>query len=106
MWGRPSPAKCTNSLLPQVRQSARDLLAETSARWLDQRSCDSMVRRKFLVSPTRSLIASDAATEAARLTAEFRMPEVSQVSTVPRGLSGKMQLRHAVSPGRMFIVVA
>ena len=49
---------------------------------------------------------SVAATDATRLTAEFRMPEVSQVSTMPRGESGKMQARHAVWPGRTFSVTA
>jgi hypothetical protein len=53
-----------------------------------------------------SLIASVAASEAAKFTAEFKMPEVSQVSTNPVGLCGKMQLRQAVSPGITFIVAA
>jgi len=47
-----------------------------------------------------------AAIEATRLTAEFRMPAVSQVSTMPRGESGKMQARQAVCPGTTFKVTA
>ncbi len=47
-----------------------------------------------------------AAIEAPRLTAEFRMPTVSQVSTIPFGGSGKMQVRQAVFPGRIFKVAA
>ena len=53
-----------------------------------------------------NLVASVAAIDATRFTAEFRIPEVSQVSTIPRGESGKMQARQAVSPGRMFNVTA
>jgi hypothetical protein len=64
------------------------------------------VRRIFERAPTRNFSASVAAIEATRFTAEFKMPAVSQVSTVPRGDSGKMQARHAVSPGRMFMVTA
>ena len=44
----------------------------------------------------RSLRASVAWREAARLTAVERMPAVSQVSTVPVGGLGKMQARQAV----------
>src|SRR5438045_4597286 len=95
-----------NSRLPQTRHAGRGLFAETSARSLLQRSYESRVRRNVLLAPTRSLIASVAAIDATRFTAEFKMPEVSQVSTLPRGPSGKMQLRHAVSPGMTFMVVA
>src|SRR6266576_160034 len=95
-----------NSRRQQVQQSGLGLSAETSARWLVRRSWESRVRRSLLLLPISSLIASVAARDAARFTAEFKMPEVSQVSTVPRGLSGKMQLKHEVSPGTTFIVAA
>ena len=48
--------------------------------------------------------ASVAATDATRFTAEFKIPEVSQVSTIPRGESGKMHARQAVCPGTTFNV--
>jgi hypothetical protein len=54
--------------------------------------------------PTSIFIASLAATDATTFTAVFKMPEVSQVSTIPRGESGKMQARHAVFPGKIFSV--
>ena len=53
-----------------------------------------------------SFIASVAAIDATRFTAEFRMPEVSQVSTIPLGESGKIQARQAVSSGSTVMVTA
>jgi hypothetical protein len=50
------------------------------------------------------LTASVAATAAIRLTAEFKMPDVSHVSTNPVGESGKMHAIQAVSPGITFNV--
>ena len=64
------------------------------------------MRRSLSRAPTMSFIASVAAIDATRFTAEFRMPEVSQVSTIPFGESGKMQARQAVSPGSTFMVTA
>ncbi len=48
-----------------------------------------------LVGLDQQFYASVAAMEATRLTAEFRIPAVSQVSKVPCGGSEKMQARHA-----------
>ena len=61
-----------------------------------QRSNDSRVRRIRWGWLVRSLRASLAWSEAARLTAVERMPAVSQVSTGPVGGLGKMQVRQAV----------
>src|SRR5579872_1673514 len=93
---------------PQARHPERGLAAEISAGKLVQRSNESRVRRTMgACGPwTRTLSASVAAIEATRFTAEFRMPEVSQVSTIPRGESGKMQARHAVCRGTTFNVTA
>src|SRR5512146_3347492 len=88
----------------QARQPARDLAAEISARSFSQTSKERSVRRILSRAPTRYLIASVALRLAAALTAEFRMPLVSQVSKMPLGELGKTQARHAVSPGRIFMV--
>src|ERR1700722_2633701 len=93
---------------PQTRHPVRGFAAEISARSFDQRSKESRVLRRLgeLWPPTNNFSASVAAIDATRLTAEFRIPEVSQVSTMPRGESGKMQPRHAVSAGSTFSVTA
>src|ERR1700722_6033455 len=93
---------------PQARQPDLGLAAEISACSLVQRSKDSRERRKVGAEgpATSSFSASVAAIDATRFTAEFRMPEDSQVSTIPRGESGKMQVRQAVWPGRIFRVTA
>src|ERR1035441_10498729 len=100
MCGRPSPARWMKSRSPQARQPGRGLAAEISACSFVHTSNESRVRRSSgaLAPPTRSLSASVAAIDATRFTAELRMPEVSQVSTMPRGESGKMQARQAVAP--------
>src|SRR5579872_5592266 len=93
---------------PQARHEVRGLAAEISACSFVQRSKERRVRRRVGASEswTRILSASVAAIDATRFTAEFRMPEVSQVSTMPRGESGKMQAIHAVCPGTTFNVTA
>src|ERR1035437_345798 len=93
---------------PQARQPGRGLAAEISACPLFQTSNESNVRRSCgeLEPPIRNLSASVAAMDATRLTAELRMPEVSQVSTMPRGESGKMHARQAVCFGTMLRVTA
>src|SRR5215472_11194396 len=108
MCGRPSPARWMKSCSPQARQPGRGDAAEISAESLVQRSKERSVRRMLGESEpaTRNLRASVAATDATRLTAEFKMPEVSQVSTMPRGESGKMQERQAVRFGMTFNVTA
>src|SRR5579863_712424 len=92
----------------QARQPGRGLPALISACSLVQTSNESRVLRRCgdFDPPTSSFSVSVAAIDATRLTAEFRMPEVSQVSTIPRGESGKMQARQAVSPGSTFKVAA
>src|SRR5258708_3434890 len=92
----------------QARQPGRGLAAEISACSLDQTSNETKLRRSWgEPGPlTKNLSASVAATDATRFTAELRIPEVSQVSTMPRGESGKMQARQAVWPGTMFRVTA
>src|SRR5215469_4386848 len=101
---------------PQTSQSGRGLAAETSERSEVQRSKERRVRRMRLDWPVRYLRDSVTCSEAAKLTAVERIPEVSQVSTGPLGGLGKMQARQAVTdevggsslprPGRMFIVAA
>src|SRR5579862_9703595 len=91
-----------------ARQPGRGLAAEISACSLLQTSNESKVRRRSgeVGPPTRNLIASVAATDATKFTAELRIPDVSQVSTMPRGESGKIQARQAVCPGMTFKVTA
>src|SRR6266550_1345361 len=96
---------------PQARHPGSGRAAETSARSLVQTSQESRLRRIFDSAPTdraptRNFKVSVATIDATKLTAEFRMPAVSQVATVPRGGSGKTQARQAVSPGRTFNVAA
>src|SRR5579863_7409649 len=93
---------------PQARHPARGRAAEISACSLFQTSNESNERLSFGDSepPTRNFSASVAAIEATRFTAELRMPDVSQVSTTPRGESGKRQDRQAVCPGITFNVTA
>ena len=67
-------------------------------------SSESMLRRSLSRAPTRNFNVSVTVIDAKAFTAEFRMPDVSQVSTTPRGESGKMQARHAVSCGSTFMV--
>src|ERR1700721_1217251 len=92
MWGRPSPAKWMKSRLPQARQPARGFEAEISACSLVQTSKESKVRRsgEAPLAPSKIWSASDAAKHAPKFIAELRIPEVSQVSTIPRAESGKM----------------
>src|SRR5229473_2245669 len=97
--GRPSPFRWGNSSRPQVAHPARGWLAEISAVWLVHTSQESNVRRNLSFAATRNLIASVACTDPTRFTAEFRIPAVSHVSNEPSGGDGKIQLRHAVSPG-------
>src|SRR5882762_5944103 len=106
MCGRPSPARCTKSLDPQARQPARALSAAISAWSFVHTSYDHNVLRRSPAAapPTSSFTVSVAAIDATRLTAEFNIPEVSQVSTIPRGLSGNIHARHAVLPGTTFNV--
>src|SRR5579863_4012502 len=96
------------SRTPQARQAGRGCAAEISACSFVHKSKERSVRRKVgAVAPaTKNFSASVAAMEATRFTAEFRMPEVSQVSTMPLGESGKIQARQAVWPGRTFSVTA
>src|SRR5579864_2402498 len=93
---------------PHARQPDHGLAAEISACSLLQTSKLSNVRRNCgaLTPATKNLSASVAAIDATRFTAELRIPEVSHVSTMPRGESGKRQARQAVCPGTMFIVTA
>src|SRR5277367_5436015 len=106
MCGRNSPRRCRKLCCRQTSQSALGRADETEDHSLVQRSQERSVCRSRSHAPVRNLIASVTAIEAARLTAEFRMPAVSQVSTVPVGGSGKIQARQAVSSGRIFIVTA
>src|SRR5262249_32425352 len=106
MCGRTPPAIWTKSLASQARHPARGRSVATSARSLLHTSQESSVRRIFDRSPTRNLRASVAEIEATKFTAEFRIPAVSHVSTVPRGGSEKIQARQAVSPGKTFNVAA
>src|SRR5258708_417281 len=99
MWGRPKPARWTKSRSEQVRQPSLGVLAMISDRSLDHRSKETKVLRTRSRSPTRNFKASVASIEATRFTAEFKIPAVSQVSTVPAGGSAKRQVRQAVSPG-------
>src|SRR5580704_474553 len=93
---------------PQARHPGRGFAAEISACSLVQTSNESKVRRSWagFGPPTSNFSVSVAAIDATRFTVEFRIPEVSQVSTMPRGESGKMQARQEVSPGTIFKVTA
>src|SRR5208283_3432714 len=97
---------CTKFRSPHARQPARGFPAAISATSFVHTSSDHKVFRNFpsAASPTNNFKASVAATDATAFTAEFNIPEVSQVSTIPRGVSGKMQARHAVFPGNTFKV--
>src|ERR1700728_937676 len=108
MGGRPSPARAMRSHEPQERQPGRGWVAEISACSFVQTSKERRVRLSCgAVGPaSRNLSVSVAAMEATRFTAELRMPEVSQVSTMPRGESGDKQARHAGWAGRTFKVTA
>ncbi len=96
MWGRPSPARWEKMRWPQTVQAGLGVLVLISLRSFVHRSWERRVRRMRWGWLVRSLRASVAWMEAARLTAVERMPAVSQVSTGPVGGLGKMQARQAV----------
>src|SRR5437879_13400701 len=81
---------------PQTVQAGLGVLVLISLRSFDHRSWEIRVRRRRWGWLVRSLRASVAWREAARLTAVERIPAVSQVSTGPVGGLGKMQARQAV----------
>src|SRR6478672_13011768 len=95
-----------NSRFSQVWQPGRGREAAISACSLLHTSNESKVRRNLSLAPTRNLIASVDWIDPIRFTALLRIPAVSQVSIVPSGGAGKIQARHAVSPGITFIVTA
>src|ERR1700733_7007279 len=94
------------SRLPHALHPALGFAAEISACSLLHTSNDHNVLRSCssTAPPTSSFIASVAAIEATTFTAVFSIPEVSQVSTMPRGVSGKMHARQDVLPGNTFNV--
>ena len=100
-------ARELNQSVPHVTAIDLDEQSLRLAREQDPAGRIDFAAGDFLTYPFEGsfdFIASVAAIDATRLTAVFKTPEVSQVSTIPRGVSGKRQARHAVFPGDTFNV--
>ena len=84
----------------------RGFPATISACSFVQTSQDHNVCRNFssAAPPTNNFTASVAATDATTFTAEFNIPEVSQVSTIPRGYQEKCKPGTPFVPGITFSV--